>query len=67
MLEGVERLIDLTGFQSSLDVAPKRDAVLRTYYETPDHEHVLCVDEKTQMLARERRFLDTPKIGRAHV
>src|SRR5687767_4024911 len=28
MLEGVERLIDLTGFQGSADVASKRDVVL---------------------------------------
>jgi len=28
MLEGVERLIDLTGFQASADVAAKRDSVL---------------------------------------
>ncbi|HEV8394798.1 MAG TPA: asparagine synthase-related protein [Vicinamibacterales bacterium] len=28
MLEGVERLIDLTGFQASPDVAPARDSVL---------------------------------------
>jgi asparagine synthase (glutamine-hydrolysing) len=28
MLEGVERLIDLTGFQSSPDVAPQRDALM---------------------------------------
>jgi asparagine synthase (glutamine-hydrolysing) len=29
MLEGVERLIDLTGFQASADAAPARDEVLR--------------------------------------
>jgi hypothetical protein len=32
----------------------KRDDVLRTYYETPAAEHVICVDEKTQMQALER-------------
>ena len=38
----------------------KRDDVLRVYYETPAHEHIICVDEKTQMQALERRFPDLP-------
>jgi transposase len=36
----------------------KRDDVLRLYYETPNSEHIVCVDEKTGMQALERRFAD---------
>jgi transposase len=38
----------------------KRDDVLRTYYETPRHEHIVCVDEKTGIQAVERRYADMP-------
>ncbi len=38
----------------------KRDDVLRVYYETSAREHIICVDEKTQMQALERRFPDLP-------
>jgi hypothetical protein len=36
----------------------KRDDVLRVYYETPKHEHIVCVDEKTGIQALERRCAD---------
>jgi hypothetical protein len=38
----------------------KRDDVLRVYYESPRNEHIVCVDEKTGMQARERRYADVP-------
>ena len=38
----------------------KRDAILRLYYETPDHEHIVCVDEKPGIQALERRYPDLP-------
>lgn len=38
----------------------KRDDVLRTYYETPADEHIICVDEKTGIQALERRYADIP-------
>jgi len=40
----------------------KRDDVLRTYYDAPDDEHVICLDEKTGMQALERRFPDLPMV-----
>lgn len=36
----------------------KRDDILRVYYETPKHEHIVCVDEKTGIQALERRYAD---------
>lgn len=36
----------------------KRDDVLRLYYETPPHEHIICLDEKTGMQALERKHPD---------
>lgn len=38
----------------------KRDDVLHVYYDTPANEHVICVDEKTQMQALERVSPDVP-------
>ncbi|AKT38719.1 endonuclease DDE [Chondromyces crocatus] len=38
----------------------KRDDVLRVYYDSPAHEHIICVDEKTGMQALERRYPDYP-------
>lgn len=38
----------------------KRDDVLRLYYETPAHEHIISVDEKTSIQALERRYPDVP-------
>jgi transposase len=38
----------------------KRDAILRLYYETPDGEHIVCVDEKPGIQALERRYPDMP-------
>jgi transposase len=38
----------------------KRDDVLRVYYETPEDEHIICLDEKTGMQALERRYPDLP-------
>lgn len=38
----------------------KRDDVLRVYYEAPQDEHILCLDEKTGMQALERRYPDLP-------
>jgi hypothetical protein len=38
----------------------KRDDVLGVYYDSPEREHVICVDEKTGMQALERRFADQP-------
>ncbi len=38
----------------------KRDDVLRLYYETPTHEHIICLDEKTGIQALERRYADIP-------
>ena len=32
----------------------KRDDVLRVYYETPKHEHIVCVDEKRCARCRRR-------------
>lgn len=29
----------------------KRDEVLRVYYDSPETEHILCLDEKTGMQA----------------
>jgi hypothetical protein len=36
----------------------KRDEVLRVYYQTPAHEHIVCLDEETSIQALERRFPD---------
>lgn len=36
----------------------KRDDVLRLYDETPDDEHIICVDEKTGIQALERKYPD---------
>jgi transposase len=38
----------------------KRDDVLRVYYESPQSEHIVCVDEKTGVQALERRYADLP-------
>jgi transposase len=38
----------------------KRDEVLRVYYDSPQTEHILCLDEKTGMQALERRYPDLP-------
>lgn len=38
----------------------KRDEVLRVYYETPQDEHIICLDEKTGMQVLERRYPDLP-------
>jgi transposase len=38
----------------------KRDDVLRVYYETPQNEHIICLDEKTGMQALERCNPDLP-------
>ncbi len=38
----------------------KRDDVLRLYYEAPQDEHIICLDEKTGMQALERRYPDLP-------
>ena len=38
----------------------KRDDVLRTYYETPPDEHIICADEKTSIQALERLHPDIP-------
>ena len=45
----------------------KRDAILRLYYETPDDEHIVCVDEKPGIQAIERRYPDVPMMpGHSH-
>lgn len=36
----------------------KRDDVLHVYYDTPDNEWIICVDEKSQMQALEREHPD---------
>ena len=36
----------------------KRDDVLRLYYEAPAGEHIICLDEKSNMQALERRYPD---------
>jgi hypothetical protein len=38
----------------------KRDDVLRLYYDAPEDEHIISVDEKTSIQALERRYLDLP-------
>ncbi len=38
----------------------KRDDVLHLYYDTPDDEHIISVDEKTGIQALERRYPDLP-------
>jgi transposase len=38
----------------------KRDDVLRVYYETPENEHIISLDEKTSIQALERRYADLP-------
>jgi transposase len=38
----------------------KRDDVLHVYYDVPEREHIICVDEKTSIQALERRYLDLP-------
>jgi transposase len=38
----------------------KRDDVLRVYYEAPELEHIICLDEKTGIQALERRYPDLP-------
>lgn len=38
----------------------KRDDVLRVYDETPRDEHLVCLDELTQLQARERAAPDVP-------
>ena len=40
----------------------KRDAILRLYYETPDDQHIVCVDEMPGIQALERT---RPAIGAA--
>jgi hypothetical protein len=40
----------------------KRDDVLRVYYETPENEHIICLDEMTGMQALERRYPDLPMV-----
>jgi hypothetical protein len=42
------------------DFRAKRDDVLHVYYDTPTDEHLVCVDEKTGIQARERRYADLP-------
>lgn len=38
----------------------KRDDVLRVYFESPENEHIICLDEKTGMQALQRRYPDLP-------
>jgi transposase len=38
----------------------KRDAILHLYYDTPEAEHLICVDEKTSIQALERCAPDLP-------
>ena len=38
----------------------RRDEILHVYYASRRDEHVICVDEKTQMQALERRHADVP-------
>jgi hypothetical protein len=38
----------------------KRDDILHLYYDTPEHEHIISVDEKTNIQALERRYPDLP-------
>lgn len=38
----------------------KRDDVLRVYYDAPADEHIVCLDEMTQLQALERRHADQP-------
>ena len=38
----------------------KRDDVLHVYYDTPVHEHIICLDEKTGIQALERCYPDLP-------
>jgi transposase len=38
----------------------KRDDVLHVYYDVPEREHIICVDEKTSIQALERRYVDLP-------
>lgn len=40
----------------------KRDDILHLYYDTPDDEHIICVDEKTGIQALERRYPDLPMV-----
>jgi hypothetical protein len=40
----------------------KRDDVLHLYYDTPDDEHIISVDEKTSIQALERRYPDLPMV-----
>lgn len=40
----------------------KRDDVLHLYYEAPQNEHIICVDEKTSIQALERRYPDLPMV-----
>jgi transposase len=42
------------------DFRAKRDDVLRVYYDTPADEHIICLDEKPNMQALERRYRDLP-------
>jgi len=38
----------------------KRDDVLHLYYDAPETEHIISVDEKTSIQALERRYADLP-------
>jgi hypothetical protein len=38
----------------------KRDEVLHVYYDTPQNEHIICLDEMTGMQILERLCLDIP-------
>ena len=42
------------------DFRQKRDDVLHLYYDAPDSEHIICLDEKTGIQALERRYPDIP-------
>jgi len=42
------------------DFRAKRDDVLHVYYDTPAHEHIICVDEKPSIQALTRRYVDIP-------
>ncbi len=38
----------------------KRDDILQVYYDSPKHEHIICLDEQTGIQALERRYADIP-------
>jgi transposase len=42
------------------DFREQRDEILRLYYNTPQHQHLICLDEKTGMQALERKRPDLP-------